>query len=553
MATIDVGTVAGISISTVPPSNQAIIWYDTTDGLHKSYDKSVGEWVPMSQAIVSQISDFSDLVNKANLPGGLPIGAFYNVVKRDTDSAWNTLVWVVGSTRIQYVDKLNNIIVEDLAGQGSVVQYVASTNYLFDGVVVTFDAETSKLDIQFQQIADAPIADEIMYGYRLINDNPTLIKRTLGSLVSKSAKNSLSFVNGLYFSFQSAMSGIIVTEQESDTKVVGYKQYLADYTAINKTFEDAKKILQDWQDNSQTLIYSSRLIEVNPVTATVSSPQDLTVSDDIKTAFNKIQGWYNRLKLATGMSLSGDYIMAPNKDSWPVAGDTVEKAISILHKMLYDFNGKASSVIIGGNAEDYPNTPNPSFQLLPDDSVYQAFLKVANNLASLFPGGNAPYAANNLVVTNSIKDKAVTYNKLNDDVKRLFGTYEYVDWNQIDDFSNAFFKPGCVFDAYRNSLSIIDPSIDELWDRNWAEGITDRMWDSWVIMPNSSATFKILGGSEIDWFPKNLDICRVTIGANAPGVITAINVRYVPSTYNGEKTTGYWFMIKYLLQSGRIL
>lgn len=411
MATIDVGTVAGISISTVPPSNQAIIWYDTTDGLHKSYDKSVGEWVPMSQAIVSQISDFSDLVNKANLPGGLPIGAFYNVVKRDTDSAWNTLVWVVGSTRIQYVDKLNNIIVEDLAGQGSVIQYVASTNYLFDGVVVTFDAETSKLDIQFQQIADAPTADEIMYGYRLINDNPTLIKRTLSSLVSKSAKNSLSFVNGLYFSFQSAMSGIIVTEQESDTKVVGYKQYLADYTAINKTFEDAKKIIQDWQDNSQSLIYSSRLVEVNPVTATVSSPQDLTVDDDIKTAFNKIQGWYNRLKLATGMSLSSAYAPNPNtKGTMPTKGDLVERAIALLHQAILDIDyseyGDSANIKIGGQQTDFPDIDYMSF-IDVEGSVRDAFKVLWDDLAQIITGNDTGPILKKLVDSSSIFERAI--------------------------------------------------------------------------------------------------------------------------------------------------
>lgn len=546
MATIDVGTIAGISISTVPPSNQAIIWYDTTDGLHKSYDKNVGEWVPMSQAIVSQISDFSDLVNKANLPGGLPIGAFYNVVKRDTDSAWNTLVWVVGSTRIQYVDKLNNIIVEDLAGQGSVIQYVASTNYLFDGVIVTFDAETSKLDIQFQQIADAPTADEIMYGYRLINDNPTLVKRALSSLVSKSAKNSLSFVNGLYFSFQSAMSGIIVTEQESDTKVVGYKQYLADYTAINKTFEDAKKIIQDWQDNSQALIYSSRLIEVNPVTATVSSPQDLTVDDDIKTAFNKIQGWYNRLKLATGMSLSGDYAMIADnvKDRWPVAGDTVEKAISILHKMLYDSDGKVSQLVIGGSAEDYPNTPNPSFQLLPTDNVYQAFLKVVNNLASLFPGGDAPYLSSNKVTEKSLQKKCVSSVKLADDVNALmsFGIlkkYKYQLWSG-NNSTNRLIEPGYFYDALTVATPDVSAGVLDNLDVVYKD-INNFMWDFWVRMPSTTAKLRI-SGNGASWAP--VVTYDVNIGSGSgSSKQTLINCRFMPID---SGTRGYWLMIKYI-------
>lgn len=454
MATIDVGTIAGISISTVPPSNQAIIWYDTTDGLHKSYDKSVGEWVPMSQAIVSQISDFSDLVNKANLPGGLPIGAFYNVVKRDTDSAWNTLVWVVGSTRIQYVDKLNNIIVEDLAGQGSVIQYVASTNYLFDGVVVTFDAETSKLDIQFQQITDAPTADEIMYGYRLINDNPTLVKRTLSSLVSKSAKNSLSFVNGLYFSFQSAMSGIIVTEQESDTKVVGYKQYLADYTAINKTFEDAKKIIQDWQDNSQSLIYSSRLVEVNPVTATVSSPQDLTVSDDIKTAFNKIQGWYNRLKLATGSSLSNGYSAdAGDGTKMPAPDNTVEKAISLLHKAILTINnagyGDSDSVKIGGAQDDFSIIQSLG-QINVNESVRKAFKVVWDSFIKMVNTSSSTLILNKIISGDSVLLN--TLRKSNMAVGVLGGYADFATLGKTTAIVSAYCRLGCFYTLSQNAV-----------------------------------------------------------------------------------------------------
>ena len=338
MATIDVGTVSGISIGTTPPSNSAIIWYDTTDKLHKSYDASLGQWVPMSQAIVSQINDFNDLINKANLPGGLPIAAFYNVLKRDSDPSWNTMVWVVGQTRIQYVDKQNNIIVEDLAGQGTTTQYVASTNYFFDNVVATFDQRTSQLNFDFQQLTDNPALTDVLYGMRVVSDNPTLVKRSVKSLLSTSSKNSLGFVNGLFFDFSAAMSGVIVSEQANDTQVVGYKQYVVDYAAMNKIFEQVEEIVTDWQNGSQTIIFSAKLTNVAPVTATIANPQDLTTEDDLMAALNKIQGWYNRLKLATGMSLSSGYAAAAAESPMPAAGDPVEQAIALLHRAILDID-----------------------------------------------------------------------------------------------------------------------------------------------------------------------------------------------------------------------
>lgn len=410
MATVDIGTIAGISIGATAPSNQAIIWYDTTDGLHKSYNQSLGEWVPMSQAIVAEIADFNDLINKANLPGGLPIGAFYHVVKRDSDANWNTMVWVVGSTRVQYVDKQNNIIVEDLAGQGTTTQYVASTNYFFDNVVATFDAATSKLNFQFQSVTDNPAMTDVLYGMRMVGENATLVKRTIQSLISKSPKNSLAFVDGLYFNFSAAMKGVIVSEQTDDTTVIGYKQYTADYAAMDKVFKDVQDIVRDWQNNSREMIFTSKLIEVNSVTATVAAPQDLTTNDDITAAFNKIQGWYNRLKLATGASLSSAYAPNPNtKGIMPAAGDIVEKAIALLHQAILDIDseyGESKNIKIGGQQTDFPDIDYMGF-IDVGGSVRDAFKLLWDDLAQIITGDDTGPILKKLVDSSSIFERNV--------------------------------------------------------------------------------------------------------------------------------------------------
>lgn len=410
MATVDIGTIAGISIGATAPSNQAIIWYDTTDGLHKSYNQSLGEWVPMSQAIVAEIADFNDLINKANLPGGLPIGAFYHVVKRDSDANWNTMVWVVGSTRVQYVDKQNNIIVEDLAGQGTTTQYVASTNYFFDNVVATFDAATSKLNFQFQSVTDNPAMTDVLYGMRMVGENATLVKRTIPSLISKSPKNSLAFVDGLYFNFSAAMKGVIVSEQTDDTTVVGYKQYVADYAVMDKVFKDVQKIVQDWQNNSREVIFNSYLIEVNPAPATVDAPHDLTTRDDITAAFNKIQGWYNRLKLATGMSLSSAYAPNPNtKGTMPTKGDLVERAIALLHQAILDIAseyGESKNIKIGGQQTDFPDIDYMGF-IDVGGSVRDAFKLLWDDLAQIITGDDTGPILKKLVDSSSIFERNV--------------------------------------------------------------------------------------------------------------------------------------------------
>lgn len=287
------------------------------------------------------------------------------------------------------------------------------------------------------------------------------------------------------------------------------------------------------------------MIEVNPVTATVATPQDLTTQDDLKTALNKIQGWYNRLKLSTGMSLSPAYAPAANKARYPQAGDTVEQAIGILQKFLQDFNGQATAVTVGGNAGDFPASPNPSYQIKPTDNLYQAVAKIVNNLASLFGGGvdDVPYVADSLVRTQSIRPQSVTQPKLGVDVMSLINNgvkkqYPVNVWEGTDP-TNWFIEPGMFYDAATVTLPNVEPSISE----NYENIRTDCMWDFWVRMPNNTAKLIIHGDHYVTWLP--VIVYQNTIGSpSASSYQVLINCRFMP-LWGGER--GYWLMTKYIL------
>lgn len=270
----------------------------------------------------------------------------------------------------------------------------------------------------------------------------------------------------------------------------------------------------------------------------MATPQDLTTQDDLKTALNKIQGWYNRLKLATGMTLSSDYVKAPSKTRYPQGGDTVQQAIAILHKFVEDFDGKATNVVVGGSEGDFPASPNPSYQIKPTDSLYQAVAKIVNNLASLFGGGvsDAAYLADNFVRTQSIRPKAVNSLKISDELHDAIfcHTYNPVDWSG-DDTTNFMLEPGCMFDAINSPLTLIDPVLSE------ADVFPPKMWDTYVRM-KSNQTFKAPTGSAL-----GITVSAVYTNQLGSGDRKLVHVRFIPAART--PTTGFFFVTTYLFSS----
>lgn len=534
MATKNVGQIAGIIVAATAPSNQTVVWYDTVAKLHRVYNVDEAVWAPLSLSVVSSVNDFSELVNKANAAGGLTIGTFIVVKNRDGDS-WNTLVWVIGPTRIQYVDTMDNMIVEDLAGTGTAVRYVAGTNYTFDNVVSIFDTETSKVNIEFQPLTDAVPPTDVVYGKRVINEKETLISRPMSSLLSKAQGQSLSWtLQGLFFSFARAMAAIIDTQQQDDTHVVGAKQYAADFAAINKLFNEVKKIVEDWQNNAPATVYASGLPELNPQTATVAAPNDAKAGDSLQTLVDKMQGWYNRLKLATGESLSTAYAPAADKARYPQAGDTVEQAIGILHKFLQDFNGQATAVTVGGAQSDFPDIPYISF-IDVNGSVRDALKVIWDAFEEFITGDEGGLVLKRVVDTNSIFENAITTPLLSTELQARLDdhSYEYTRW-EGNDSSNWHLRPGFIFDAKGSALTTIDPVLDETY--SFPHG---KSWDCWVAMVNGQ-TFKAPTGSVMNIRVNTVYVANVGSGSSPK----LVHVRFVPTAV-AQVTQGVLFVTTY--------
>lgn len=157
MATKNLGQVSGLHIGITPPTNIALIWYDSTPSqmFHKVYDAVKKQWVVLDQNIISSIT-YSELTNIAKNVG-LSAGKFYQITDRS-----NALALAITSTKVQYTDSLGNVLVDDL---GTNIQYhVTSSNLQIDDVVGVFDETNRKLVFRFNEYTPDITADDYILG-----------------------------------------------------------------------------------------------------------------------------------------------------------------------------------------------------------------------------------------------------------------------------------------------------------------------------------------------------------------------------------------------------
>lgn len=359
--TKNLGQVSGVFIGMAAPKNTSIIWYDDTPSqrCHKVYDPVTNSWVALSPDIVSNTT-YSELIFNAQ-KNGLSIGKHYVI----TDKS-NVLAIAITATKVQYPDSLGNILVDDL---GTNIQYhVSSSNLLIDDLSGVFNVESNKLVFQFQEQENVNIDTDYLFGKVRSGTKWVLSKFRFSSLISKNANNSISWSNGLFFSFKNAINKIL----NKSGGVVGYDDYDKKISQIDKSIESVSKNNQEIVANADksitektkdSAIYDKKLQSNIDV---VTAPGDVLKGDSLFTIVSKFQRWINRFKYATGISLSKSFADARTQQ-YINNNDTVESAFA---KVQYMLKNPTTSGMLPENWTTGAKSEDGGFA---DPSAYSAF------------------------------------------------------------------------------------------------------------------------------------------------------------------------------------
>lgn len=359
--TKNLGQVSGVFIGMSAPKNTSIIWYDDTPSqrCHKVYDPVTNSWVALSPDIVSNTT-YSELIFNAQ-KNGLSIGKHYVI----TDKS-NVLAIAITATKVQYPDSLGNILVDDL---GTNIQYhVSSSNLLIDDLSGVFNVESNKLVFQFQEQENVNIDTDYLFGKVRSGTKWVLSKFRFSSLISKDANNSISWSNGLFFSFKNAINKIL----NKSGGIVGYDDYTKKVNQIDKSIESVFKNNQEIVANADksitektkdSAIYDKKLQSNIDV---VTAPGDVLKGDSLFTIVSKFQRWINRFKYATGINLSKSFVDAKTKQ-YINNNDTVESAFA---KVQYMLKNPTTSGMLPENWSTGAKSEDGGFA---DPSLYSAF------------------------------------------------------------------------------------------------------------------------------------------------------------------------------------
>ena len=324
----NVGQVAGIWISNVAPENTNIIWFDTntSERRHKVYDFGQMKWVTLNPQIVVPTT-YNELVNTAR-QSGLSVGSMYKL----TDMS-NVLAYAVTTTKVQYNDNKGNIIVDDL-GTGK-EYHVSSSNLLIDGVRGVFDTATNQLIFSFDE--DSFDEDTYVFGKKKINNVWKLVKSKISALISSNEDNSITWKNGLFFSFNAAINAIL----NKRGGVVGKTAYDKDMEEIAQDIENvgkenqrilstAKKYTDDKTTDDE--IFGKKITD----DIADGQPIDVHKNMTLKDIVANFQRWLTRLRWATGVKLTRSFTNA-RTFQWVNNNDTVESAFGKVQYILQNF------------------------------------------------------------------------------------------------------------------------------------------------------------------------------------------------------------------------
>ena len=341
----NLGQIAGLWVGNTSPQNNLLIWFDTGNNIHKTYDYSTGTWIPVSMnPIVNKT--YAELQNLAAL-NSISQGTFYRI----TDLGY--LALAITSTKIQYTDNNDNVIIDDLISTKTYC--VTSSNLLIEDKGGIWDVSTNTLKFNFEDTnissdPSATTADDYVLGTKLRSGTKKLSKYKLSSLISGVTGNAISWNKGFFLNFLTNLQSYY----DVNGGVVRYTTYTAAINTINQS-------LNTLQQNINNLNIWNKTIPspFNPP----ATPTDMVANDTLKTLLQKAQAWINKFKNAKGIVLSSDY--AVDNSGAPAIGDTVEQAIG---KIQYEAQGLPSNW--------NPSTVSTDPTVAAGDTFAQAFAKV---------------------------------------------------------------------------------------------------------------------------------------------------------------------------------
>lgn len=323
----NLGQVSGLFIGLSAPENTGLIWYDSTPNqkCHKVYDATKKMWVALNPQIVASTT-YSELVNNAK-KNGLSVGKFYLI----TDKS-DTLAIAIASTKVQYVDGIGNLLVDDL---GTNIQYhVSSDNLLIDDLGGVWNSSTNKLIFQFTESTPNNSTDYLL-GKARSGNKWVLAKFHLSKFLSSVSGNSLAWNGGLFFSFKNAIASVLDKEGGVVSKSIYDKNLATLQNSLNSISKENQTIIKNTNvaiSNSTTddaIFEKKNTKDIDTATA----PGDVLKGDTLFTIVSKFQRWINRFKYATGIQLSRLYSDATKKQ-FINNNDTVESAFGKVQYIL---------------------------------------------------------------------------------------------------------------------------------------------------------------------------------------------------------------------------
>lgn len=357
--TKNLGQVAGLFIGTTPPENTSLIWYDSTPSMqcHKVYSVTLGQWVVLDDNTILAV-EYSVLRNRAQDPG-LSVGQWFKITDKD-----NALALAITSTKVQYVDSIGNILIDDLSA--SIQYHVTHQNLLIDDVHGVFDTVNKRLVFEFSEVSAVNfVGEDFILAERKVNNVWSLFKIKFSKLLSTTSGNAITWDNGFYLNFTQRFTNMLdvtggaVSKAAFDNTVASIR---ADLTNVANNQQSMAEQAAAAIDAAVTddMIFGKRLPS-EPDTST--GPADILEGDTLQMIVNKVQRWFNSLKWATGIGLSDDYAEAT--DNFNVNNnDSVETAISKLaghvRALQQGSDNGTDNVIVSPGYDDAPTSDNGS-------------------------------------------------------------------------------------------------------------------------------------------------------------------------------------------------